>query len=142
VIPVWLYAELLAMPTQTICTHWKITDIFLSVWWISWFGIIGGFLLVGFWEYKLLSAIGGLAAHFSIVLLTVIVLSWILFYVVTAKLEAKITRDGNWHSDALLSRGSREPSSQSSPCWESSSLSVSHLAFNSWFPGPFLNKVW
>jgi len=81
----------------------KMTGRFLGIWWISWFGIIGGFLFVGFSECKLLSAIGGRAAHFSIVLFTATVLSWVLFFVVTEKLTVRITRDRNWHSYTLLS---------------------------------------
>jgi hypothetical protein len=78
----------------------RITSNFLSVWWISWFGIISAFLLVG---YELLSFIQGRAAYSSILLLTATVLLWILFYIVTENLRAKIPRDRNWHASTLLS---------------------------------------
>ena len=79
----------------------KITGGLLGIWWISWFGIISGFLFVGFWECKLWW--GGPGVYFSIVLLTVTLLSWILFFVVTAKMDSRIARDRNWHSFTLLS---------------------------------------
>ncbi|MBV9887888.1 MAG: hypothetical protein JO119_15180 [Acidobacteria bacterium] len=78
----------------------RITGTLLGVWWISWFGIITGFLLVG---YKLLSFAHGRAAYFSILLLTITVLLWILFYVVTEKLRAKMPRDKNWHASTHVS---------------------------------------
>ena len=78
----------------------RITGILFGVWWISWFGIIGAFLLVG---YEVLSFIQGRAAYASILLLTSTVLSWTLFYIVTEKLTAKIPRDRNWRASTLLS---------------------------------------
>jgi hypothetical protein len=78
----------------------KIAGSLLGAWWISWIGIISGFLLVG---YELLSFAHGRAAYSSILLLTATVLLWILFYVVTEKLGAKMPRDKNWHAFTLVS---------------------------------------
>lgn len=76
------------------------TGRFLGVWWISWFGIIGAFLLVG---YEVLSFIHGRAAYSSLLLLTITVLSWILFFMATEKLGAKMPRDRTWRASTLLS---------------------------------------
>jgi drug/metabolite transporter (DMT)-like permease len=56
-----------------------------GLWWISWFGIIGGFFLVGGGEYKREFDQGGAASPFSLVLLVVITLSWSVFFVVDAR---------------------------------------------------------
>ena len=48
----------------------------LGLWWISWFGIIGGFLMVGIGEYRHESRA---ASQFSITLMIVTVLLWIVF---------------------------------------------------------------
>jgi hypothetical protein len=61
---------------------------FAGLWWISWFGIWGGFLFVGGSEYKRELAQGGAASHFSVTLLTVVTLSWITFFIADAKLRA------------------------------------------------------
>src|ERR1700722_15212803 len=78
----------------------KIAGPVVGIWWISWFGIISAFLLVG---CELLSFIQGRAAYSSILLLTTTVLLWILFYVATEKLGAKMPRDKNWHAFTLVS---------------------------------------
>ena len=78
----------------------RITGKLLGLWWISWFGIISAFLLVG---CDLLSFIKGRAAYSSILLLTATVVLWFLFYVATEKLGAKMPRDKNWHAFTLLS---------------------------------------
>jgi bacteriorhodopsin len=64
----------------------------LGWWWISWFGIIGGFLMVGIGEYKHESAV---ASHFSIILMTVTVLLWIVFFVADDRARKRINGEGN-----------------------------------------------
>ena len=61
--------------------HW------MGLWWISWFGIIGGFLMVGIGEYKQESPA---ASHFSFILMIVTVLLWIVFFIVDAKARKRI----------------------------------------------------
>jgi drug/metabolite transporter (DMT)-like permease len=56
-----------------------------GLWWISWFGIIGGFFLVGGWEYKREFDQGGAASHFSLALLIIIALSWSALFLVDGK---------------------------------------------------------
>jgi len=73
-----------------ISTLEKAKDILLSVWWIAWFGIIGGFLLVGVWEYRNISPQGGPSPRFSLTLLIVTTLLWIVFYAVNEKARAKV----------------------------------------------------
>jgi hypothetical protein len=73
----------------------KAKDILLSLWWISWFGIIGGFLLVGVWEYRDISPQGGASPHFSLTLLIVTTLLWVVFYVVGEKARAKVDGANN-----------------------------------------------
>jgi drug/metabolite transporter (DMT)-like permease len=62
----------------------------LGLWWISWFGIIGGFLMVGVGEYKRESPA---ASHFSIVLMVVTVLLWVVFFIADDKARKRI-REG------------------------------------------------
>jgi carbon starvation protein CstA len=59
----------------------------LGVWWISWFGIISGFLLTGVEEYRRELSQGGAAAPFSLAVLIVIAFSWVIFYMATSKFE-------------------------------------------------------
>src|SRR5258705_10203223 len=59
----------------------------LGIWWVSWFGIIGGFLLAGGQEDRreLSQSVG--SSPFSLALLIVIVSSWVVFYIATSKFE-------------------------------------------------------
>src|SRR5947199_9915929 len=56
----------------------KAKDIFLSLWWIGWFGIIGVFLMVGVWEYRNISPERGLSPRFSLALVIVTSLLWVV----------------------------------------------------------------
>jgi uncharacterized membrane protein YGL010W len=62
---------------------------FLGYWWISWFGIIGGFFLVGGWECKREFDRGGAAFHFSLALLIIIAVSWVAFFVVDGNAQRR-----------------------------------------------------
>jgi drug/metabolite transporter (DMT)-like permease len=62
----------------------------LGLWWISWFGIVGGFLMVGVGEYKHEPPA---ASHFSIVLMVVTVLLWVVFFIADDKARKRI-REG------------------------------------------------
>jgi drug/metabolite transporter (DMT)-like permease len=59
----------------------------LGVWWVSWLGIIGGFLLAGVQEYRRELSQGVGSSPFSLALLIVIVFSWVVFYIATSKFE-------------------------------------------------------
>ena len=59
----------------------------LGLWWISWFGIIGGFFMVGIGEYRHESSA---ASHFSITLMIVTALLWIVFFIVDDKARRRI----------------------------------------------------
>jgi drug/metabolite transporter (DMT)-like permease len=63
-----------------------------GLWWISWFGIIGGFFLVGGWEFKRELDQGGAASHFSLALLILIALSWSAFFVVDGRAQKREPR--------------------------------------------------
>jgi hypothetical protein len=81
----------------------RVKSSLLGVWWTSWFGIIGAFLLVGVWEYRIgLSTRRG-ASHFSLLLLIVTVLLWVLFFVLDERVRGKAHRDNNWPALVLLS---------------------------------------
>ncbi len=67
-------------------------EVLLGILWISWFGIIGGFLLAGVEEYRRELSQGGAAAPLSLTLLIVVVLSWVVFYVATSKFEEEWPR--------------------------------------------------
>jgi hypothetical protein len=60
-------------------------DVILSLWRLSWFGILGGFLFVGIAGCRHEYPKGGAASHFSLTLLTVVTLSWIAFFVAGSK---------------------------------------------------------
>ena len=57
----------------------------ISLWWVSWFGIFGGFLSVGCWECKRELDQAGAALPFSIGLLLFIVIAWAAFLVADSK---------------------------------------------------------
>jgi hypothetical protein len=63
-----------------------------GLWWIGWFGIIGGFLMVGIGEYRHESTA---ASHFSIILMTVTVLLWIVFFVADDRARKRINGEAN-----------------------------------------------
>jgi len=81
----------------------KTKDVFLWLWWISWFAIIGAFLFVGIWEYRVTSSVGNSASHFSLMLLTITIFSWVLFFALDNKARAKADRDNNWKGLVILS---------------------------------------
>src|SRR4051812_27699870 len=64
-------------------------DVLLGIWWVSWFGIIGGFLSVSVPEYKNELLGGSAAAPFSLTLLIVIVGAWIAFFTVDYKHKSR-----------------------------------------------------
>jgi hypothetical protein len=81
----------------------KTRDVFLWLWWISWFGLIGAFLFVGFWEYRVTSSVGSSVSHFCLMLLTITILLWALFFALDNKARAKTDSDKNWKSLVILS---------------------------------------
>jgi hypothetical protein len=64
----------------------------LGLWWIGWFGIIVGFLMVGIGDYRHESAA---ASHFSIVLMIVTVLLWIVFFMADDRARKRINGEAN-----------------------------------------------
>jgi hypothetical protein len=68
----------------------KVTNILLSLWWMSWFGIIGGFLMVGVLDYRNISPHGGALRRFCLTLLIVTSLMWGVFYASEEKARAKV----------------------------------------------------
>jgi hypothetical protein len=64
----------------------------LGYWWISWFGIIGGFLMVAVGAFRYESAS---AFHFSIALIIVTIASWLTFFVADDKIRKRINGDEN-----------------------------------------------
>lgn len=58
-----------------------------GIWWISWFGIIGGFLIVEVSESNWEIAKQAPSSHFSLILLIVIFLSWVAFYVAAFRFD-------------------------------------------------------
>jgi hypothetical protein len=59
-------------------------DLLLSVWWVSWLGIIGGFLCVGVSELKIEFSRGPVS-QLSLALLVAVPLSWICFFVADSR---------------------------------------------------------
>jgi len=64
----------------------------LGLWWISWIGIIGGFLMVGIGENRYESRA---ASQFSMTLMIVTVLLWIVFFIADDKARKRIDGEGN-----------------------------------------------
>jgi len=67
----------------------------LGLWWISWFGIIGAFFFIGGSEYRRELSQGGAASHFSLMLIIITSISWILFYAVEAKARKRVDGEKN-----------------------------------------------
>jgi hypothetical protein len=67
----------------------SMTDLLLSLWRLSWFGIIGGFFFVGIAEFRHEIPRGGAVAHFTVALLVVITLSWIAFFVAHSRTHTR-----------------------------------------------------
>jgi|HubBroStandDraft_6_1064221.scaffolds.fasta_scaffold02774_7 hypothetical protein len=68
----------------------KATSILVGVWWISWFGIITGFIGVGVWEYRNIPPKRSAHSRFSLSLLMITILLWVVFYVMGEKARAKV----------------------------------------------------
>ena len=60
----------------------------LSLWRLSWFGILGGFLFVGIAEFRHVSK-GGAVGHFTVALLTIVTLSWIAFFAAHSQVRTR-----------------------------------------------------
>jgi hypothetical protein len=66
--------------------HW------LGIWWISWFGIVGGFLMVGVGEFRYETAS---ASHFSLALMIVTIGAWLIFFVADDRIRKRIDGEEN-----------------------------------------------
>ncbi len=56
----------------------------VGFWWISWFGILGGFFMVGVGEYRHESPT---ARYFSLILMIVIGFFWVIFFVADTRFD-------------------------------------------------------
>src|ERR1700751_2572136 len=76
------------MPFRSDCSEGKMKSLrrWLGLWWISWFGIIGGFLMVGIGEYRIESPA---ASRFSVTLIIVTGLLWIVFFIADHRARKK-----------------------------------------------------
>jgi cation transport ATPase len=70
-------------------TMTSFTDLLLSLWRLSWFGIFGGFLFVGIAEFRHETPRGGGVAHFTVALLIVVTLAWIVFFAVYSRMRTR-----------------------------------------------------
>jgi hypothetical protein len=73
----------------------SLTTLLRSVWWITWLIIITAFFCVGGMEYWYEFSQGGVSAYFSLTLLIVDGLAWILFFVVDALAREKVEGEKN-----------------------------------------------
>jgi hypothetical protein len=62
----------------------SLVDLLLSVWWVSWLGIIGGFLYVGVSEVRNEFTRGAISRP-SLAFLVIVPLSWICFFIADSK---------------------------------------------------------
>jgi hypothetical protein len=85
----------------------KAKSTLVGLWWISWFGIIAGFVLVGVWEYRIILPKAGTSSRFSLSLLVVTIVLWVVFYVVGEKTRAKAEGAKNYQvaTDLLTMAG-------------------------------------
>jgi hypothetical protein len=81
----------------------KVSDIFLSVWFLCWLGIIMGFIFLFFSEYRTVSSISSAGAHFSLALFVTTALLWVLYFACDHKARAKVESTADWKSLTLLS---------------------------------------
>jgi hypothetical protein len=58
----------------------SLKDTMLGMWWISWFGFIGAFLFIGGMECKRELAERSAGSPFSVALLIVTMLAWLVFF--------------------------------------------------------------
>ena len=77
---------------QARSARWKWGQ-WLGLWWVSWIGIISGFLMVGVFDFRHEST---KASHFSLALMTVTIGAWIVFLVADSKVRNRIDGEKNW----------------------------------------------
>ena len=65
-----------------------LANLFLSVWWVCWFGIIGGFLCVAVPQVKFELSRGAVSRP-SIAILVAVPLSWICFFIADSKAKER-----------------------------------------------------
>jgi hypothetical protein len=75
----------------------------LGIFWVSWIGILGAFLCVGVWQLRISSSLGRGIPQFSLVVLTVTIVSWVLFFAIEERVLGRANRDHNWQALVLLS---------------------------------------
>ena len=63
-------------------------DVLRSLWWLSWFGILGGFLFVGIAEFRHVPK-GSVVSHYILSLLVIVTLSWIAFFTVDSQMRTR-----------------------------------------------------
>ena len=63
-------------------------DLLLSIWWVSWFGIIGGFLFIGVSEARFELSRGAVSRP-SVGLLVAVPLAWICFFIADSKAKER-----------------------------------------------------
>jgi hypothetical protein len=80
----------------------SLRGLLLSFWWISWFGILAAFLFIGGQEFRRESSQGAAASQFSLMLLIIISLSWILFFAADAKTRKRVDGERNKQAVDLL----------------------------------------
>lgn len=73
----------------------SLNGVLLWIWWIGWFGIIGAFLWVGVFEYRNTLSLRHGPASFSLALLLVTSLMWVLFFLVEEKARKKVDGEKN-----------------------------------------------
>jgi hypothetical protein len=66
-------------------------DLLLSVWWISWLGILCGFLYVGLSEVAIEFS-RGIVSRLSLAILLAVPLSWICFFLVDSKAKRRTSK--------------------------------------------------
>jgi len=78
--------------------HESLRGRVVSLWWISWFGIIAGFISASVMQIRIAWLSGPGIPYFSILILIVTLALWLAFYVVEEKSGAKIPVDRWWQS--------------------------------------------
>ena len=73
----------------------SLNGFLLWIWWISWFGIVGAFLWVGVFEYRTILSLRHGPSSFSLALLLITSLMWVIFFVVDEKVRKKVDGEKN-----------------------------------------------
>ena len=84
----------------------SLTGALLGIWWISWLGIIGGFLSVGVFEYRSARSLRHGASSLCVALLFTTSLMWAIFFLADHNVRKRIDGENSRQVVVTLLTGS------------------------------------